>query len=295
MSATNRRSDEAGFTIVYTNNTRFDKQSKKRIRAHAATWSRAHGSKRVPKRSKEPLPVRVKDRKIFPSTAPKKIKREDSDSPNASSTAQTAKIPASPTLSTVLVSGSKFDAFQALPQFPLEEARPDALSVAKRHMPTVLGDWFSHPNIPLNTAQSNAMYVGSLLVTYARHCALTRKKVGPDLLELKGEVIKIVSNSIGKARDGIDLESLYAVFVLSTPVVCLTTTQLPSSNTARKSLFAAQQAASPAAVEDSLAQEIALRDHLLHRQTVIRILLEMGPTKLRQTKNGRHFLAFFIL
>jgi hypothetical protein len=85
------------------------------------------------------------------------------------------------------------------------------------------------------------------------------------------------------------------MFVLSTPVVCLTTTQLPSSNTARKFLFAAQQAKSPAAVEDTLASEIALRDHFLHRQTVIRILLEMGPTKLRQAKIGRQFMAFFVL
>jgi hypothetical protein len=296
MNATNCRSDKAGFTIVYTNNTGFDKQSKKRIRVHAATWSRARGSRRVPKGPKEPLPVPIKDPKTFSaSTVPKRTKEEDSDPPNGSSAAQTAEIRPSGTLSAALFSGSKFDAFQALPQFPLEEARPNALSVAKRHMFTALGEKFFRPNIPLNAAQSNAMYVGSLLVTYARHYALTPGKVGPDLFELKGEVIEIVKNSIRKPRHGVDLESLYAMFVLSTPVVCLTTTQLPSSNTARKSFFAAQQAASPAAVEDSLAREIALKDHFLHRQAVIRILLETGPTKLRQTKIGCHFMAFFIL
>ena len=124
---------------------------------------------------------------------------------------------------------------------------------------------------------------------------MTGKLLGPDLLELKGEVISIVNNNLRNTRTGVDLESLFAMFVLSTPVVCLTTTQLPSSNAARKSLFDAQQATSSATVEDSLANEIALRDHFLHRQTVMRILVEMGPNKLRQEKIGRHFLAFFIL
>jgi hypothetical protein len=296
MSAINGRSEESKITIVYTNNTRFDKKSKQRIRAHAATWSRAHGSKKVPKRPQTPVSSPVKVPKIFTdSTAPQSIKKEHTDPPDELPKSQTAKSRPSAPLSDGFFFGSNFDAFQTLPQLPLEQARPEALSVAKRHMSTVLGEEFVSQIIPLNAAQSTAMYVGSLLITYARHYALTGKLLGPDLLELKGELITIINNNLQKAVAGVDIESLYAMFVLSTPVVCLTTTQLPSSNTARKSLFAAQQGANPIAVEDSFANEIALRDHFLHRQTVIRILLEMGPIKLRQAKIGRHFLAFFIL
>jgi hypothetical protein len=296
MSAINDGHEQDRITIVYTTNARFDKQTKKRIRAHAATWSRAHGSKKAPKRPGEPSPVTLKDPKIFTDPAvPKSIKEEDSDGINESSKAQTAKAAPSAKLSDAFFLGSKFDAFRALPQLALEQARPEALSVAKSHLSTVLGETFVTQNIPLNAKQSTAMYVGSLLITYARHYALTGKLLGPDLLELKGEVIKIISDSLQKAQAGVELDSLFAMFVLSSPVVCLTTTQLPSSNPARKSLFTAQQETTQAAVEESLAREISLRDHLLHRQAVMRILLEMGPAKLRQAKIGRHFMAFFIL
>lgn len=296
MSATNDRSNEDKITIVYTTNNRFDKQAKKRIRAHAAAWSRAHGTKRVPKRSRELVAVPLKSPKIFADSAlPRRIKKEEVEASPESSTAQIARAAASATLAGTLFLGCRFDEFRALPQLPLEDARPDALSVAKSHMSIVLGEEFIRQNVPLSGTQSTAMYVGSLLVSYARHYALTGKLLGPDLLVLKGEVIQIINHSLQKAKSFIDLESLFAIFVLSTPVVCLTTMQLPSSSTARKSLFAAQQATSTTAVADSLVSEVALRDHLLHRQTVIRILLEMGPSRLRQHRIGRHFMAFFIL
>jgi hypothetical protein len=296
MSAINNGHEQGRITIVCTTNTRFDKQAKKRIRSHAATWSRAHGSKKAPKRPQEPSPVTLRDPNTFTDPAvPKSIKEEGSGPINGSSKTQTAKAPPSAKLSDAFFLGSKFDAFQVLPQLALEQVRPEALSVAKSHMSTVLGETFVTQNIPLNAKQSTAMYVGSLLITYARHYALTGKLLGPDLLELKGEVIKIVSDNLQKAQSGVELDSLFAIFVLSSPVVCLTTTQLPSSNTARKSLFAAQQETTQAAVEESLAREISLRDHLLHREIVMRVLLEMGPAKLRRAKIGRHFMAFFIL
>lgn len=297
MSPTNRRSEEGGFTIVYTNEARFDQQSKRRVRTHAATWGRAHGARKPTQKPRVPQALALKDPDIFTkSTVPRTIKKEDADGPGDSLTTRTAKKHPSATLYDALYFGSKFDAFQALPQLPLEQARPEALAVVKSHMSTVLGEEFVRQNLPLNAAQSNAMYVGSLLITYARNYALTGRLSGPpQLLELKGEVIKIVNASLQKSGTAIDLESLYAIFVLSAPVVCLTTTQLPSSRVARKSLFEAQKAASPAAVQDSLAEEIAFRDHLLHRQTVLRILIERGPDKLRQAKIGRKFLAYFIL
>jgi hypothetical protein len=209
MSATNNRPDEGSITIVYTSNNRFDKQTRKRIRTHAATWSRAHGSRKLPKRPRDPVPVPIKDPKIFTdATVAKTIKDEDDGSPKQSLTAETAKIPPSATLSDVFFLGSKFDAFQILPQLPLEQARPDGLSIAKRHMSTVLGEEFVSQNIQMNPKQSTAMYVGSLLITYARHYALTGKLLGPDLLELKGEVIKIINKSLQKASPGVDLESL---------------------------------------------------------------------------------------
>jgi hypothetical protein len=93
-------------------------------------------------------------------------------------------------------------------------------------MSTVLGEEFVSQNIPLNPTQSTAMYLGSLLITYARHYALTGKPLGPGLLELKGEVINVVNNNLRKTGTGVDLESLYAMFVLGAPVVCLTTTHL---------------------------------------------------------------------
>jgi hypothetical protein len=161
--------------------------------------------------------------------------------------------------------------------------------------PTTSGPQSIKCSMTWDPVESTAMYAGSLLITYARNYALTGKLLGPDLLELKGEVINLVNNNLRKTGTSVDLESLYAIFVLGTPVVCLTTTHLPSSVTARRSLFAAQQAVGPAAVEDNLANKIALRDHVLHRQTVMRILIEMGPTKLREAKIGRQFLAFFIL
>jgi hypothetical protein len=296
MSARDDRPGQGRITIVYTTNTRFDKQAQTRIRAHAATWSRAQGPKKTPKRPAEPFSVTLKDPKIFTDSAvPRRIKEDDSDPVNESSKAQITKVPPSSQLSDAFFLGSKFDVFRALPQLPLEQAHPEALSVAKRHMATVLGETFVSQNIPLNARQSSAMYVGSLLITYARHYALTGKLLGPDLLELKGEVIKIINDSLQKAKYGVDLESLYAIFVLGAPVVCLTTTQLPSSSIARRSIFAARQATTQATVEDSLVSEISLKDHLLHRQTVIRILLEMGPAKLRQAKIGRQFMTFFIL
>ena len=275
-------------TIVYTNNNRFDEQSRRRIRAHAGRWSQAHRSNK-----KRSLSFRsaTKPSNPFPdSSVPRRIKKANGKPLDQSSKAAAARLRSSATLSRGLFLGSNLDAFRTLPQLPLEKARPDALSVAKSHMSTVLGEGFVRETI--NAGQSTAMYVGSLLITYARHYALTGKLMGPDLLELKAEVIKIINTDL---RTGIGLESLYAMFVLGAPVVCLTTTLLPSSDAARKSLFAAQHAASVGAVEDSLAKELALRDHFLHRQTVMRILLDMGPTKLRQAKIGRKFLAFYIL
>jgi hypothetical protein len=296
MSAINNGHEQGRIAIVYTTNTRFDKQAKKRIRSHAATWSRAHGSKKAPKRPQEPSPVTLRDPNTFTDPAvPKSIKKDGSDRINRSSKAQTAKAPPSAELSDPFFLGSKFDVFQVLPQLELEQVRPEALSMAKSHMITVLGETFVTQNLPLNAKQSTAMYVASLLITYARHYALTGKLLGPDLLELKGKVIKTISDSLQKAQSGVELDTLIAIFILSSPVVCLTTTQLPSSNMARKLLFAAQRETTQAAVEESLAREISLRDHLLHRETVMRVLLEMGPAKLRQAKIGRYFLAYFIL
>jgi hypothetical protein len=287
---------EGNITIVYTSNSRFDQQSMRRIRAHAATWSRIHGSKKAGRKRTVPFSASIRDHKsITDSTVPQCDREEHGDAPGKCSTAQAAKSRLSTTLSEGFILGTKFDAFNTLPQLQLEQRRPEALSVAKSHMSTVLGEEFVSQNIPLNSRQSTAMYVGSLLITYAHHYALTGKLLGPDLLELKGEVINVVNNNLRKTGAGVDLESLYAMFVLGAPVVCLTTTHLPSSVTARRSLFAAQRAVSPAAAEDSLANEIALRDHLLHRQTVMRILIGMGPTKLREAKIGCQFLAFFIL
>jgi hypothetical protein len=289
MNPPSSGSDEGNITIVYTGNSRFDQQSMRRIRSHAAKWSRIHGSKKTGRKQTVPLSASIRDHKsITDSTVPQCDKEEHDD-------AQAAKIRPSATLSDGFILGTKFDAFNTLPQLQLEQRRPEALSVVKSHMSTVLGEEFVSQNIPLNSTQSTAMYVGSLLITYARHYALTGKLLGPDLLELKGEVINVVNNNLRKTRTDVDLESLYAMFVLGAPVVCLTTTHLPSSVAARRSLFAAQQAVSSAAVEDSLANEIALRDHFLHRQTVMRILVGMGPTKLRETKIGRQFLAFFIM
>jgi hypothetical protein len=296
MSLPSSKSDEGNITIVYTSNSQFDQQSKRRIRVHAATWSRTNGSKKAGRKRTVPLSVPIRNHNsITDSTVPQRDKEEHDDAPSEWSTAQAAKIRPSATLSDGFILGTKFDAFNTLPQLQLEQRRPEALSVVKSHMSTVLGEEFVSQNIPLNSTQSTAMYAGSLLITYARNYALTGKLLGPDLLELKGEVINIVNNNLRKTGTGVGLESLYAMFVLGTPVVCLTTTHLPNSVTARRSLFAAQQAVSPATVEDSLANEIALRDHFLHRQTVMRILMEMGPKKLREANIGRQLLAFFIL
>ena len=296
MSLPSGKSDEGNITIVYTSNSRFDQQSKRRIRVHAATWSRTNGSKKAGRKRTVPLSVSIRDHNSTTDlTVPQRDKEEHDDAPGERPTAHAAKIRPSATLSDGFILGTKFDAFNTLPQLRLEQRRPEALSVVKSHMSTVLGEEFVSQNIPLNSAQPTAMYAGSLLITYARNYALTGKLLGPDLLELKGEVIDIVNNSLRKTGTGVDFETLYAIFVLGAPVVCLTTTHLPSSATACRSLFAAQQAVSPAAVEDSLANEIALRDHFLHRQTVVRILIEMGPKKLREAKIGRHFLAYFIL
>jgi hypothetical protein len=296
MSPPSSKSNEGNITIVYTSNSRFDQQSKRRIRVHAATWSRIHGSKKAGGKRTVPLSVSIRDHNsITGSTVPQRDKEEPDDAPGEGPTAQAAKARPSATLSDQFILGTKFDAFNTLPQLPLEQRRSEALMVVKSHMSTVLGEEFVSQNIPLNSTQSTAMYAGSLLITYARNYALTGKLLGPDLLELKGEVINLVNNNLRKTGTSVDLESLYAIFVLGTPVVCLTTTHLPSSVTARRSLFAAQHAVGPAAVEDNLANKIALRDHVLHRQTVMRILIEMGPTKLREAKIGRQFLAFFIL
>jgi hypothetical protein len=295
MSPPSSKLDEGNITIVYTSNSRFDQQSKRRIRVHAATWSRINGSKAGRKQT-VPLSVSTRDHNSTTDlTVPRRDKEEHDDTPSECPTAQAAMIRPSATLSDGFILGTKLDAFNALPQLQLEQRRPEALSVVKSHMSTVLGEEFVSQNIPLNSAQSTAMYAGSLLITYARNYALTGKLWGPDLLELKGEVINIINDNLRKTGTGVDLETLYTMFVLGTPVVCLTTTHLPSSVTGRKSLFAARQAVNPATVEDSLANEIALRDHFLHRQTVMRILIEMGPKKLREAKIGRHFLAFFIL
>jgi hypothetical protein len=296
MSLPSSKSDEGNITIVYTSNSQFDQQSKRRIRAHAAAWSRINGSKKAGRKRTVPLSVPIRNHNsITDSTVPQRDKEEHDDAPGEGPTAQAAKIRPSATLSDGFILGTKFDAFNTLPQLQLEQRRPEALSVVKSHMSTVLGEEFVSQNIPLNSTQSTAMYAGSLLITYARNYALTGKLLGPDLLELKGEVINIVNNNLRKTKTSVSLESLYAMFVLGTPVVCLTTTHSPSLMTARRSLFAARQVVSPAAVEDSLANEIALRDHFLHRQTVLRILMEMGPQKLREAKIGRQFLAFFIL
>jgi hypothetical protein len=295
MSPPSSKLNEGNITIVYTSNSRFDQQSKRRIRVHAATWSRINGSKAGRKQT-VPLSVSTRDHNSTTDlTVPRRDKEEHDDTPSEWPTAQAAMIRPSATLSDGFILGTKFDAFNTLPQLQLEQRRPEALSVVKSHMSTVLGEEFVSQNIPLNSAQSTAMYAGSLLITYARNYALTGKLWGPDLLELKGEVINIINDNLRKTGTGVDLETLYTMFVLGTPVVCLTTTHLPSSVTGRKSLFAARQAVNPATVEDSLANEIALRDHFLHRQTVMRILIEMGPKKLREAKIGRQFLAFFIL
>src|SRR3984885_2605687 len=273
MSPPSSKLDEGNITIVYTSNSRFDQQSKRRIRVHAATWSRINGSKAGRKQT-VPLSVSTRDHNSTTDlTVPRRDKEEHDDTPSECPTAQAAMIRPSATLSDGFILGTKFDAFNTLPQLQLEQRRPEALSVVKSHMSTVLGEEFVSQNIPLNSAQSTAMYAGSLLITYPRNYALTGKLLGPDLLELKGEVINIVNNNLRKTKTSVSLESLYAMFVLGTPVVCLTTTHLPSLMTARRSLFAARQVVSPAAVEDSLANEIALRDHFLHRQTVLRILM----------------------
>jgi hypothetical protein len=296
MNLPNSKSDEGNITIIYTSNNRLDQQSKRRIRVHAATWSRTHGPKKADRKQTVPRSLSIRNHNpTTGSTGPQRDKEEHGDTPGEWPTTRAAKTQPSATLSDGFVLGTKFDAFNALPQLRLEQRRPEALAAVKRHMSTVLGEEFVSQNIPLNSTQSAAMYTGSLLLTYARNYALTGKLSGPDLLELKGEVINVVNNNLRKTGTSIDLESLYAMFVLGTPVVCLTTTRLPSSVIARRSLFAAQQAVSPAAVEDSLANEIALRDHFLHRQTVMRILIDMGPAKLREAKIGRQFLAFFIL
>ena len=293
LNSTSGRPGEGSITIVYTNNDQFDQQSKREIRAHAGRWSRANRPIKVTKKQTLPFIVSFQTPKTFAElNVLRKSKKEGLEAAKKSSNAKAARFRPATTLSGGYSFGCKLDAFQTLPQLPLERARPDALSVAKSHMSTVLGADFVRRNMPLNAGQSTVMYVSSLLLTYARHYALTGKCLSPDLLELKGEVIKIVNSSHGT---GIDLESLFAVFVLSTPVVCLTTTQRPSSSTAREFLFVDKEVANPAAVEETLANEIALRDHLLHRQTVMRILLEMGPVKLRQARIGCYFLAYFIL
>ena len=166
MSSTDGIADERSITIVYTNNSRFDQQSKRRIRTHAARWSRTHGSHKAAKKQRGSCPVSIKGHKAFTdSTVLRSIKKEHTDSPDQSPPSQTTRIRPSAMPSDAFSFGSKLDPFQALPQLPLEQARPDALSVAKSHMSTVLGEEFVGRNIPLNASQSTVMYVGSLLIT----------------------------------------------------------------------------------------------------------------------------------
>lgn len=297
-------------TFLVTSERQFDHRSRSVARAHAASWSRAQRRRRLNGRPPpDSEPFSKASNTDDPTKDPPRVETglaiyQDEHSaafPCANCTPERAAVCCRgdcaylreihpnrlPLITQDAYIGSRLDPFISLPQSAIEAKRPGALSPMKRHLFNFLGQDFLTQAVTGNDSQGFPLFSASMLLAYAHYTALTGRRAGPELLELKGEVLRAVNAALSKSGSAVSLNVGFGIATLSLQVVSITTAQLSTP---------AVQAREGIEAENVAADDTALRDHLMHRNTMIKLLKDVwSKGDLQNARLGRYFLVLSTL
>ncbi len=301
-------------TFLITSEKQFDPRSRSLARAHAASWSRAQGRR---KSSGRPAPESGSSSNVLTNYNPTSSKGKSKAAPvifqdeeevtgfpcanctperavwcSSGECAYLKEIDPNRMLSITqdVQIGNKLDPFGALPQGTSENRQAVAMSSVKRHVSNFIGQDFLTQAITGNDGRSQLLYSASMLLAYAHYTALTGRRAGPELLELKGDVLRSVNAALTKSPNTVSLDVGFGIATLSLQVVGIATAQssaLPSR---------ARREGTPEEEDEVAADHTALRDHLMHRNTMIKLLKDVWSKQdLRTARVGRYLLVLSTL